>query len=94
MLCEGTQESVDIKSFEGAKKLICNQGYDSPLEIVYLSNNKGLLIDEEGKLKNLPINSEATAMAHEEEVIYPSDWICGDVILIEDLDDFDTLPYK
>lgn len=94
ILCEGTQENIEFKSFKDAIKMICQQGYYSPLEIVYLNNHRALLIDEEGKIKNLPMNATATAIAHDEEVIFPSDFICGDVILIEDLDEFEEIPYE
>lgn len=94
ILYDGTENSVQFKSFVGAKNLICMQGYKSPLEIIVLNEGKCLLIDEEGKLKNLPMNEKATAIAHKNEAIYPSDWICGDVILIDDSEEFSELPYR
>jgi hypothetical protein len=51
-------------------------------------------MDEEGKLKNLEINQLATEIAQENNSIYPSDYIVGDVLLIDDVDEFDSLPYK
>jgi hypothetical protein len=52
------------------------------------------VIDEEGKLKNLEINEIATQIAHENNSIYPSDYIVGDVLLVDDVDEFDALPYE
>ena len=91
---DGTKKKVTIDTFDQARQLVCNYGYNAPLEILYLHNGRALLIDEEGKLKNLEMNSTATKLAHEEEAIYPSDFVCGDVILIEDLDEFDGLPFE
>lgn len=91
--CDGDEEKIELRNFSQAKEIVCEQGYNSNLELVRLNNNRALIIDEEGKLKNLSINSKATSLAHEDESIYPSDWICGDVILIDDLDEFDLLPY-
>lgn len=91
---DGTKKKVTIDTFDQARQLVCNYGYNAPLEILHLHSGKALLIDEEGKLKNLEMNPSATKLAHEEEAIYPSDFVCGDVILIEDLDEFDSLPFE
>lgn len=90
---DGVTRNIIITSFVGARNLICLEGYSSPIEIVNLNNGYLILLDEEGKLKNLSMNQTATEMAHEFEAIYPSDYICGDVILIEDAGEFDDLPY-
>ena len=94
ILIDGTKKKVAINTFDEARQLVCNFGYNAPLEILYLQNGKALLIDEEGKLKNLEMNPKATQIAHEEEGIYPSDYICGDVILIHDVDEFDALLFE
>ena len=91
---DGDKRQAEILSFVGARNLICNQGYNSPLEIIRLEDGEVLLLDEEGKLKNLPMNSIATEMAHKSEAIFPSDYICGDVIFISNINEFDDLPYK
>lgn len=90
----GVKSSITLTSFDSARKMICEYGYNSPLEVIGLEASQIMLIDEEGKLKNLPINELATEIAHENEAIYPSDYICGDVIIIEDIDEFDLLPYE
>jgi hypothetical protein len=51
-----------------------------------------LIIDEEGKLKELEFNEIATEIAHNYQAIFPSDFIVGNVILINDIDEFDMLP--
>jgi hypothetical protein len=91
---EGDKRQVELTSFTGARNLICNEGYSSLLEMVYLEDGEMLLIDEEGKNKNLSMNSIATEMAHKAEAIYPSDYISGDVIFIDNMNEFDDLPYE
>lgn len=91
---EGDKRQVEIISFVGARNLICNEGYSTPIEIINLEDGEMLLIDEEGKNKNLSINSIATEMAHKAEAIYPSDYISGDVIFIDNMNEFDDLPYE
>ena len=54
--------------------------------------NEFLIIDEEGKLKELEFNEIATEIAHDYQAIFPSDFIVGNVILINDIDEFDMLP--
>ena len=91
---EGDKRQVEIISFVGARNLICNEGYSTPIEIINLEDGEMLLIDEEGKNKNLSINSIATEMAHKAEAIYPSDYISGNVIFIDNMNEFDDLPYE
>jgi len=91
---DGSRKKVTIKSFDEARQLVCNYQYNSPAEIVILESSTFILIDEEGKLKNLEVNKIATSLAHLNEAIYPSDCIVGDVLLIDDIDEFDSLPYE
>lgn len=44
-------------------------------------------VNEEGKLKGLPVNALATRLAHRDEAIYPQDTINGDMIVLGALDD-------
>jgi hypothetical protein len=53
-----------------------------------------MLLDEEGKLKGLEFNEEATRIAKEDNLIYPSDFIVGNVIIVDDVDEFDNLGYS
>jgi hypothetical protein len=53
-----------------------------------------MLLDEEGKLKGLEFNEEATRIAKEDNLIYPSDYIAGNAIIVDDVDEFDALGYE
>lgn len=94
MTSDGQKKKVCIETFDEARQLVCNFQYNSSAEIIVLNNGDFMLIDEEGKLKNLPINELATELAHEENAIYPSDCIVGDILLISDVNEFDELPYE
>jgi hypothetical protein len=91
---DGKKRKVSINTFDEARQLVCNYNYNSPAEIIVLMDGSFILIDEEGKLKNLEANVEATKIAHENNCIYPSDFIVGDVLLIDDTDEFDSLPFE
>jgi hypothetical protein len=91
---DGSRKKVNIKTFDEARQLVCNYQYNSPAEIVVLMDGSFILIDEEGKLKNLPINVVATDIAYENNCLYPSDYIVGDVLLVDDIDEFDSLPFE
>lgn len=52
-----------------------------PLEGVWAYCN------EEGKLNGLPTNKIATAISHRDKAIYPTDWICGDMIVTGPIDE-------
>lgn len=91
---DGNKKKVNIKTFDEARQLVCNYQYNSPAEIVVLMDGSFILLDEEGKLKNLEINHIATKIAHENNCIYPSDCIVGDVLLVDDIDEFDSLPFE
>lgn len=86
------KKSIEIKSIREVKNLVCSDFYKSPMEIINLFNNEFLIIDEEGKLKELEFNEIATEIAHDFLAIFPSDFIVGNVILINDIDEFDMLP--
>jgi hypothetical protein len=91
---DGKKRKVTITTFDEARQLVCNYQYNSPAEIIVLMDGSFILIDEEGKLKNLDLNQIATNIAHENNCIYPSDYIVGDVLLIDDVDEFDSLPFE
>jgi hypothetical protein len=91
---DGERKRVNINTFCEARKLVCSLQYDSPAEIIVLSDGTFMLIDEEGKFKNLQINEVATEIAHENNSIYPSDNIVGDVLLVDNANEFDELPYE
>jgi len=91
---DGVRKKVNIETFDEARQLVCNYQYNSLAEIVVMSDGTFIVIDEEGKLKNLEINKVATQIAHDNNCIYPSDYIVGDVLLVDDVDEFDGLPYE
>jgi hypothetical protein len=91
---DGKKRKVNIKTFDEARQLVCNYQYNSPAEIIVMTDGTFIVIDEEGKLKNLQINEIATQIAHENNSIYPSDYIVGDVLLVDDVDEFYALPYE
>lgn len=41
-----------------------------------------LLVDEDGKRKGLPVNGQATRLAHDCRAIWPSDQIVGPALLL------------
>lgn len=54
------------------------------IEIVNLRNGKILVINEEGKLENLPENAPATNIARHAGVIFTDDYIVGDVLYCDE----------
>lgn len=91
---DGNRKKINIETFSEARELVCNLKYNSPAEIIFLSDSSLILFDEEGKFKNLQTNKIATEIAHENNSIYPSDFIVGDVLLIDNVNQFDDLPFK
>lgn len=91
---DGKIQKVNIKTFKEAKHYVSMSFYESSIEIVHLVNAKIMLLDEEGKIKNLSYNEIATQLARENNSIYPSDFIAGDVIIVDDVDEFDSLSYQ
>lgn len=53
------------------------------IELVHLNDNQFLIINEEGKLHNLPINKKATDLARDAHCIFACDYIVGDAVIIE-----------
>jgi hypothetical protein len=91
---EGDIKKVNIKTFKDAKHFVSKDFYESPIEVLTMSDGRLMLLDEEGKLKNLEFNEEATRRAKDDNLIYPSDFIAGNVIIIDDVDEFDSLGYS
>lgn len=50
------------------------------IEVVHLKEGGLMVLDEEGKLKDKPINQIATDMTR--EILAPSDVIVGDVVIL------------
>ena len=71
----GDEETVQISDLEEMQALV--GGYIEMLRAA--SADYCMVINEEGKLKNLPINEIATAMAREDFLIFPNDVVVGNV---------------
>lgn len=91
---EGKKKIVSITTFDQARQIVCEYGYNSPAQILILMDGSFMVIDEEGKLKGLEINVRATEIAQENNLLYPSDYIVGDILLVDDVDEFDSLPFE
>jgi hypothetical protein len=90
---DGSQRKIKVNSFTEARSIVCNYDPNGLGEIITLNNGELLLIDEEGKLKNFPVNTKATNMAHLHEAIYPHDYIVGDALLFDE-NEFEEMPYE
>ena len=91
---DGTKSKIKVNTFVEARAMVCNYDPNGLAEVVKLNDGSMLLIDEEGKLKNYPINKTATSIAHLHESIYPHDCIVGDVLLFEDENEFEEMAYE
>jgi hypothetical protein len=90
---DGTKRKIKVSSFVEARGMVCNYDPNGIAEVVRLNNGSLFLIDEEGKLKNYPINKTVTSIAHLNEVIYPHDCIVGDALLFDE-NEFEDLSYE
>lgn len=90
---DGTKKKIRINSFVEARSIVCNYDPNATAEVVRLNNGELLFIDEEGKLKNYPINGQATGLGHLHEAIYPHDCIVGDALVLDE-NEFEELPYE
>jgi hypothetical protein len=91
---EGKKKRISISTLDQARQMVCEYAYNSPIQVIVLMDGSFMLMDEEGKLKGLEINVRATEIAQENNMLYPSDYIVGDVILVDDVDEFDALPLE
>jgi hypothetical protein len=91
---DGTKSKIKVNTFVEARAMVCNYDPNGLAQVIRLNDGSMLLIDEEGKNKNYPINNKATELAHLNEAILPSDYIVGDVLLFDDENYFDDLSYE
>ena len=54
------------------------------IEIIRLTNKYLMVVNEEGKLLNMPFNSEATDIARQHKAIYPNDMIVGNALVAQE----------
>ena len=50
---EGDIKKVNIKPFKDAKHFVSKDFYESPIEVLTMSDGRLMLLDEEGKIKKL-----------------------------------------
>lgn len=61
------------------------QGYVGGLiEMIYLTADKIMIINEEGKLCNLDLNILATRVAYQHQAIWQNDYVVGNVLVCDD----------
>lgn len=51
------------------------------IQIINLGNGNVMVINEDGKLLNLPKNAHATIIAHQHKAIFPLDYIVGTALV-------------
>ena len=73
---DGTEEEVTNTSLENLQTLVGGN-----IEIVITNDDRLIILDEEGKLKNKPVNPKATALTR--GVIDDDDLIVGDVVVAD-----------
>ncbi len=54
------------------------------IEIIRLTDKYLMVVNEEGRLLNLPFNSGATDVARHHKAIYPNDLIVGNALVVEE----------
>ena len=75
---DGTIIPVEPKNGKDFKLEELNKIVGGYIEIVYLTNKRILVVDEEGKLKQKPFNVRATTVS---QVSRYGDFIAGDALL-------------
>jgi len=77
---DGTSETVTLP--DGNDKLTALQGLVGGwIEAITLDAWRTLIVNEEGKLHNLPVNELATAALHAADPIWRLDTILGDAVI-------------
>lgn len=79
---DGTLTALDKRepTLEEMQKIV--GGYIQMIEILFLNEPGQMIMHEEGKLNNLPVNHKATAIALSMSNISRDDYIVGDVIIL------------
>jgi hypothetical protein len=79
---DGTLTALDKRepTLEEMQKIV--GGYIQMIEIMFLNEPGQMIMHEEGKIKGLPVNHKATAIALTHSNISGDDWIVGDVIIL------------
>lgn len=74
---DGTAKVCDLNSLEDLQQAV--GGY---IEAIALGNNASAYINEEGKLRSLPLNAVATAIAHRKNSLRLNDFIVGPMVIL------------
>lgn len=53
------------------------------IEVINLTEDRVLIVNEDGKFAGHPFNEQATQLAHQCNAIFVRDFIVGDAVLIE-----------
>lgn len=72
-------EPADGKMFTLEELQAIVGGY---IEIIYLNDERLMVLNEDGKFQRLKRNQKATELAHRHNAIFASDFIVGDVAVI------------
>ena len=78
---DGTKISVCPKNGKDFKLDELREIVKGYIEIIRLGSDRYMVINEEGKLENLPINDAATKEAINSCAIFANDYIVGDVLV-------------
>jgi hypothetical protein len=78
---DGTQEEFELPRQVGLD-FLQNKLDGGYIEFVYFSDGSALMLDEEGKLKKLPINRPAWALAMVKNPMFMADPLVGPVVFM------------
>lgn len=53
------------------------------IEVINLTEDRALVVNENGKYEKLSLNEDATALSHACHAIFPADYIVGDAVLLQ-----------
>lgn len=76
---DGHEEALENSSLESLQAAV--GGY---IECIYVGDGKVLIVNEEGKLKDLEANNPATKLATEAGALFYGDYICGPAVLCDE----------
>ena len=80
MMADGTSEEIAL--VEGSVVDSLREVVGGWLEFVYFADGSILVINEEGKLEELPLNAAATWIAHMKKGISSDDCIVGNAVFV------------
>lgn len=78
---DGTQQKVKPQNNECFSLSEMQQYVGGLIQIIRLSDEEAMVVNEEGKLMGLEVNEAATNLALDNEAIFFWDYIVGDVVI-------------